>query len=101
MYDKELVPEVLSQIDTAAQRIARRFQNVNAAEDFVSSDEGLDKLDGICMQLIVIGESLEKPGSHHESSSSCALSPHRLEKRQRDAGCHHPPLCRSERAGGF
>lgn len=59
MYDKELVLEVLSQIDTAARRIVRRFQNINAAEDFTSSEEGLDKLDGICMQLIVIGESLK------------------------------------------
>jgi uncharacterized protein with HEPN domain len=59
MYDKELVLEVLSQIHTAAQRIARRFQNVSAAQDFVSSEEGIDKLDGICMQLIVIGESLK------------------------------------------
>jgi uncharacterized protein with HEPN domain len=59
MYDRELVLEVLSQIHTAAQRIARRFQNIAAAEDFTSSDEGLDKLDGICMQLIVIGESLK------------------------------------------
>jgi uncharacterized protein with HEPN domain len=59
MYDRELVLEVLSQINTAAMRIARRFQNISAAEDFTSSDEGLDKLDGICMQLIVIGESLK------------------------------------------
>ena len=59
MYDKELVLEVLSQIHTAAQRIARRFQNIREAEDFVSSEEGIDKLDGICMQLIVIGESLK------------------------------------------
>lgn len=59
MYDEELVLEVLSQIDRAARKIARRFQNINAPEDFISSDEGLDKLDGICMQLIVIGESLK------------------------------------------
>jgi uncharacterized protein with HEPN domain len=59
MYDQELVSEVLSQIYTAAQRIARRFENISAAQDFTSSEEGLEKLDGICMQLIVIGESLK------------------------------------------
>lgn len=59
MYDRELVLEVLSQIREAALRIVRRFQNISAAEGFRSSDEGLDKLDGICMQLIVIGESLK------------------------------------------
>src|SRR5258708_2584382 len=59
MYDRELVLEVLSQIREAALRIARRFQNISASKDFTSSDEGLDKLDGICMQLIVIGESLK------------------------------------------
>ena len=59
MYDRELVIEVLSQILSSARRIVARFKAINSANDFVASEEGLEKLDGICMQLIAIGESLK------------------------------------------
>ncbi len=59
MYDKELVVEVLSQILIAARRITRRYEKVESSDDFTRSDEGLDRLDAICMMLIAIGESLK------------------------------------------
>jgi uncharacterized protein with HEPN domain len=37
--------------------IERRFAGIAAPLDFVRSDEGLDRLDGICMQLIALGEA--------------------------------------------
>jgi uncharacterized protein with HEPN domain len=39
--------------------IAKRFAPIASPEDFVSSEEGLEKLDAICMQLIAIGESVK------------------------------------------
>lgn len=60
MYDKTLTVEVLSQILTAARRIARRFETVESPDDFIVSEEGQDKLDAICMMLIAVGESLKK-----------------------------------------
>lgn len=59
MFDKELVREILSQVLTAANRIERRCAGVGKPEDFLASDEGLDKLDAICMMLIAIGENLK------------------------------------------
>ena len=59
MFDKELVREILSQILTAANRIERRSAGVDKPDDFLASDEGLDKLDAICMMLIAIGENLK------------------------------------------
>ena len=59
MYDDELVAELLNQILVAAHRIERRFGPIRTANDFLSSDEGLDHLDGIAMMLIVIGESVK------------------------------------------
>jgi len=59
MYDKELVREVLSQILTAVSRIERRSASITIPGDFISSDDGIDKLDAICMMLISIGESLK------------------------------------------
>ncbi|MFA5687677.1 MAG: HepT-like ribonuclease domain-containing protein [Kiritimatiellales bacterium] len=51
--------EILSQILAAAERILLRFEPVESSDDFLESEAGLEKLDGICMQLIAIGESLK------------------------------------------
>jgi uncharacterized protein with HEPN domain len=59
MSDRELVNEILSQILVAAGRIERRFASIGSSDDFLASEEGIDKLDGICMMLIAIGESLK------------------------------------------
>ncbi|MBW6519970.1 MAG: DUF86 domain-containing protein [Desulfoarculaceae bacterium] len=59
MYDSELVSEILSQILEAAGRIERRFVSIAKADDFLATEAGIDKLDGICMMLITIGESLK------------------------------------------
>jgi uncharacterized protein with HEPN domain len=60
MFDAELVREILGQILIATRRIVRRFEAIRQPDDFLASDEGLDRLDGIGMMLITIGESLKK-----------------------------------------
>jgi uncharacterized protein with HEPN domain len=59
MYDVELVLEILRQIQEAGKRIERRFSPVRHSNDFLANDDGLDRLDAICMMLIAIGESLK------------------------------------------
>ena len=59
MSDPKLVLEILSQIEEAAKRVTRRFAKVGSSDAFLESEEGLEKLDAICMQLIAIGESLK------------------------------------------
>jgi uncharacterized protein with HEPN domain len=59
MSDAKLVIEILHQIHEAAQRIERRFSTIQSPDDFLANDEGLDRLDAICMMLIAIGESLK------------------------------------------
>ena len=59
MRDKELATEVLRQIEVAAAKIVVRFQAIAQVSDFTDSPAGLDKMDAICMMLIVIGESLK------------------------------------------
>jgi hypothetical protein len=51
--------EVLRQIEEAAAKIAARFQAIHKVSDFTNSPTGVDKMDAICMMLIVIGESLK------------------------------------------
>ena len=59
MYDRELALEILTQIFDAIQKLKKRFAPINSAAEFTNSDEGMEKLDSICMQLIAIGESLK------------------------------------------
>ncbi|MBN1841518.1 MAG: DUF86 domain-containing protein [Deltaproteobacteria bacterium] len=59
MHDTELVLEVLHQIEEAAAKIVSRFQAIRQVSDFTDSSAGVEKMDAICMMLIVIGESLK------------------------------------------
>ena len=59
MFDRDLVNEILNQILVAAKRIERRYAGIKEPDDFLISDQGLDKLDAICMMLIAIGENLK------------------------------------------
>lgn len=59
MSDRGLVLEILSQILEATGRIERRFSAIGSPDDFLASEDGVDKLDSICMMLITIGESLK------------------------------------------
>lgn len=60
MYDKDLLIEVLRQIQTATETLLERFQPIHSSSDFTDSAEGIQKLDAICMLLIATGESLKK-----------------------------------------
>ena len=59
MFDKELVLEILKQIRYSIELIIERFEPIKSVDDFLSYSMGMEKLDSICMQLIVIGESLK------------------------------------------
>ena len=59
MYDRKIVLEILQQIQQATQRVIARFEPVDNVEDFTNSEDGMARLDGICMLLIAIGESLK------------------------------------------
>ena len=59
MYDPELPVEKPQTLVEALERIPRRFAGIAAPVDFYSSDEGIDRMDAICMILIVAGEELK------------------------------------------
>ncbi len=59
MFDKELITEIIGQITDATEKILKRFNSIKRVDDFYESEEGLIKLDSICMLLIAIGESLK------------------------------------------
>jgi len=57
MSDPALTREILRQMIWSAQTIVKRFEPIASPADFTASDEGMEKLDAICMQLIALGES--------------------------------------------
>ena len=59
MRDKELCLEVLRQIEEAAAKVIVRFEPIHQVSDFTGTPAGVEKMDAICMMLIVIGESLK------------------------------------------
>ncbi len=59
MSDPNLAIEILEQILEATLRIERRFGPIRQPDDFLATDEGIDRLDAISMMLIAIGESLK------------------------------------------
>jgi len=59
MRDRELILEVLCQIEDAARKIIARFEVIQQISDFTDSHAGTEKMDAICMRLVVIGESLK------------------------------------------
>jgi len=60
MYDKGLVIDILSQIIEAVETIEERCAFATCQDDFTDTKEGQEKLDGICMKLIAVGESLKQ-----------------------------------------
>lgn len=59
MPDNAVVITILKQIEAAIETILRRTENVQNSDFFTGSPEGMEKLDGICMQFIAVGESLK------------------------------------------
>ena len=60
MYDKSLVIDILSQIIGAVETIEERCTFATCQDDFIDTKQGQEKLDGICMKLIAVGESLKQ-----------------------------------------
>ena len=59
MFDKELVLLSLSQIKSAIEMIIKRVSVVKHPNDFLLTQDGMLRLDAICMNLIALGESVK------------------------------------------
>lgn len=59
MYDKELVLDILAQIETALERITDRASRYRSPVEFIGTEAGLETLDSIYMLFIAVGEALK------------------------------------------
>lgn len=91
MPDEELILEVLSQIEDAARKIVHRFQVIDKPGDFTDTSAGMEKMDAICMMLIVIRESLKKLDkiTDHKMLSQYPEVEWKKAKGMRDIITHH------------
>ena len=59
MYDKELVLDIISQMEATLQTVIHRTERIRSVDDFLRSDSGMILLDSVCMKLVAVGESLK------------------------------------------
>ncbi len=59
MFNTELLINILNQMVLSCERIENRFSLIKTSDHFLDDEEGIEKLDSICMQLIAIGESVK------------------------------------------
>lgn len=59
MSENELVLNILEQMIHSCERVEKRFSTIHSVNDFLDSEEGIEKLDAICMQIIALGESVK------------------------------------------
>jgi uncharacterized protein with HEPN domain len=59
MYDRIIVIGILEQIDTALDTILARCETVHSVGDLTNTPPGKERLDGLCMLFMAIGEALK------------------------------------------
>lgn len=59
MFDPQLLIERLTIVLESLQRIPRRFAVITTPADFTQTDDGIDRMDAICMMLIAVGEEFK------------------------------------------
>ncbi|TVS09569.1 MAG: DUF86 domain-containing protein [Gammaproteobacteria bacterium] len=59
-YDAELVGSILGQIGEAIDTIRVRTRSIESPDDFTATPESREKLDGVCMLFMAIGEALKR-----------------------------------------
>ncbi|NOX33742.1 MAG: DUF86 domain-containing protein [Deltaproteobacteria bacterium] len=60
MYDHEVLADLLNKMQDCLNKIQVRFKPVNTVSDLTDSPTGTERLDLLCMPLIVIGELVKK-----------------------------------------
>jgi len=58
--DREVVVQIIDKNLWVLDQIQKRFKVIESPDDFLDSDEGIEKLDSICMQFINVGEVLKQ-----------------------------------------
>jgi len=91
MFDKSLVLECLLKIEETILHIQERTQNINTAEDFSKTPNGVDMLDVAIVRLEAIGETIKNIDKNTDGLlfQKYANIPWRKIMKTRDIIAHH------------
>jgi uncharacterized protein with HEPN domain len=64
MYNKALVLDILQHIDEMLHTLIKGTEDIAKLGDLLETADGMLRLNGICMCLLVIGEELKKIDKH-------------------------------------
>ncbi|MDR1698406.1 MAG: DUF86 domain-containing protein [Prevotellaceae bacterium] len=59
MYDKELILDILDNIDVSLQDIMQWIKDIRTVDDFLLTPQGTLVLNAVCMKILAIGEELK------------------------------------------
>jgi uncharacterized protein with HEPN domain len=59
MYDAQLIIEMLRQIEQALTLVEKEMANIHSIDDFLRTSTGMLMLDGVCMNLLAVGETVK------------------------------------------
>ena len=89
--NKDLALDILSDIQSAIEKIRERTRGIRSVDDFLASEHGMMVLDATCMLLIAIGESLKNLDKVTEGKllPTYSFIPWKQIKGLRDIIAHH------------
>lgn len=59
LENRLLILSTLDDILISLKMIQKRFKHISSVDDFLSSEDNIERLDGISMRLLAIGEALK------------------------------------------
>jgi uncharacterized protein with HEPN domain len=59
MYDKQQIAEILCYIEQSLSLIIGQTKHIVSSDDFLATPSGVFTLDGVCMNLLAIGEAVK------------------------------------------
>ena len=89
--DKREIQELLDMVLDAIQVIQERTHHIHIGDDFLTSPDNMFILDGVCMKLIFIGESIKNIDKKTQGTLFCKYPsvPWKDVMKQRDLIAHH------------
>lgn len=89
--DKKEIIELLEMILDSIEVIQNRTSHIKCGDDFLLSSDNMFILDGVCMKLIFIGESIKNIDKKTQGTLFCNYPevPWKYVMKQRDLIAHH------------
>ncbi|MDR1223291.1 MAG: DUF86 domain-containing protein [Tannerella sp.] len=91
MYDKRLINELFQNIEESLLLIVRQTESLSSISDLLATPTGILILDGICMNLLAVGETVKSINKYtgKELLTQYPSIPWKDVMKMRDVIAHH------------